>query len=137
MALRAAKGVMISTEAQPRAQGQQLDMTAAIAQLEKALSLAITLQQCAMTAGADEVDTERQNALLKTLNKLTGAGLLTYAGEGQAHITPQSLQLSAGQDLIATAGRNGSVNVVKKFSLAVGALSVRPQTWHTADCQCR
>jgi type VI secretion system secreted protein VgrG len=138
MALRAAKGVMISTEAQPRAQGQQLDMTAAIAQLEKALSLAITLQQCAMTAGADEVDTERQNALLKTLNKLTGAGLLTYAGEGQAHITPQSLQLSAGQDLIATAGRNGSVNVVKKFSLAVGErLSVRPQTWHTADCQCR
>ena len=73
-----------------------------------------------MTAGVDNVDTERQNALLKTLNKLTGAGLLTYAGEGQAHVTPQSLQLSAGQDLIATAGRNSSVNVVKKFSLAVG-----------------
>ncbi|ELE6493999.1 type VI secretion system tip protein VgrG [Enterobacter kobei] len=120
MALRAAKGVMITTEAQPRAQGQQLDMAAAIAQLEKALSLAMTLQQSAMTAGVDNVDTERQNALLKTLNKLTGAGLLTYAGEGQAHVTPQSLQLSAGQDLIATAGRNSSVNVVKKFSLAVG-----------------
>ncbi|HCR5075359.1 TPA: type VI secretion system tip protein VgrG [Enterobacter hormaechei subsp. xiangfangensis] len=48
MALRAAKGVMITTEAQPRAGGKQLDMTAAIAQLEKALSLAMTLQQSAL-----------------------------------------------------------------------------------------
>lgn len=120
MALRAAKGVMITTEAQPRAQGQQLDMTAAIAQLEKALTLAMTLQQSATTAGITHVESDPQRTLRQTLNKLTGAGLLTYAGEGQAHVTPQSLQLSAGQDLLATAGHNSSINVMKKFSLAVG-----------------
>lgn len=120
MALRAAKGVLLTTEAQPRAAGKQLDMTAAIAQLEKALSLAMTLQQSAATAGAGNVETDRQNQLSQMLNNLTGAGLLTYAEKGQAHVTPDSLQLSAGKDLIATAGSDASVNVVKKFSLAVG-----------------
>lgn len=111
---------MITTEAQPRAAGKQLDMTAAIAQLEKALSLAMTLQQSALTAGAGNVDTDQQNALSQALNKLSGAGLLTYGEKGQAHVTPESLQLSAGQDVITTAGRHASMNVMKKFSLAVG-----------------
>ncbi|MDK9356918.1 type VI secretion system tip protein VgrG [Lelliottia sp. V106_10] len=120
MALRAAKGILLTTEAQPRATGKQLDMTAAIAQLEKALSLAMTLQQSALTAGASNVETDQQNALIQTLTNLTGPGLLTYADKGQAHVTPDNLQLSAGKDLIATAGSDASVNIVKKFSLAVG-----------------
>ncbi|MCK6803751.1 type VI secretion system Vgr family protein [Enterobacter cloacae] len=120
MALRAARGVMITTGAQPRAAGKQLDMTAAIAQLEKALSLAMTLQQSALTAGASNVETDQQSQLSQTLTNLTGAGLLTYADKGQAHVTPDSLQLSAGKDVIVTAGQDTSVNVVKRFSLAVG-----------------
>ena len=80
----------------------------------------MTLQQSAATAGAGNVETDRQNQLSQMLNNLTGAGLLTYAEKGQAHVTPDSLQLSAGKDLIATAGSDASVNVVKKFSLAVG-----------------
>jgi len=120
MALRAAKGVMITTEAQPRAAGKQLDMTDAIAQLEKALTLAMTLQQSALTAGASHVETDRQNALSQTLSHLTEPGILAYGKNGVAQVTPDSLQLSAGQDLIATAGNDTSMNVVKKFSLAVG-----------------
>ena len=119
-AIRAGKGIMLTTESQPRVQGKQLDMAAAIAELEKALSLAKTLQQCAATAGVSKVDTGQQQQLSQVLKQLKGAGLLTYAGEGQAHITPASLQFSAGQDLVATAGNDASINVVKKFSLAVG-----------------
>lgn len=120
MALRGGKGVMITTEAQPRAAGKQLDMSAAIAQLEKALSLVMTLQQSALTAGASYVETDGQNALSQTLSHLTGPGILAYGKDGIAQVTPDSLQLSAGKDLIATAGNDTSVNVVKKFSLAVG-----------------
>ncbi|EOI3471018.1 type VI secretion system Vgr family protein [Cronobacter turicensis] len=120
MALRAAKGVLITTEAQPRAEGKQLAMTAAIAQLEKALALAKTLQQSAAVAGADHVEADKQSQLIQTLNTLAGPGMLAYAGSGIAQVTPESLQLSAGQDLIATAGSDASMNVVKKFSLAVG-----------------
>ncbi|MGQ9452026.1 DUF2345 domain-containing protein [Leclercia sp. TB492] len=120
MALRAAKGVMITTEAQPRAAGKQLDMAEAITQLEKALSLAMTLQQSALTAGAGHVETDGQTALSQTLSHLTGPGILAYGKDGIAQVTPDSLQLSAGKDLIATAGNDTSVNVGKKFSLAVG-----------------
>ncbi|EKY3117650.1 type VI secretion system tip protein VgrG [Cronobacter turicensis] len=120
MALRAAKGVLITTEAQPRAEGKQLEMTAAIAQLEKALALAKTLQQSAAVAGADHIEADKQSQLIQTLNTLAGPGMLAYAGSGIAQVTPESLQLSAGQDLIATAGSDASMNVVKKFSLAVG-----------------
>lgn len=120
MALRAAKGIMLTTEAQPRAQGQQLDMTAAIAALQNALSLAMTLQQCATTAGAGAVATDQQAQLKDALEKLASPGLLAFASQGQAFVTPSSLQLSAGKDLIATSSGHASVNVVKKFSLAVG-----------------
>ncbi|WP_307803524.1 type VI secretion system Vgr family protein [Rahnella sp. ChDrAdgB13] len=120
IAVRAAKGLMLTTEPQPKAQGQQLDMTAAVAALESALSLARTLQQCATTAGASAAESEPQEQLKQALDKLQAPGLLAYAEKGQAFATPESLQLSAGADLIATAGSNASVNVLKKFSLAVG-----------------
>lgn len=120
MALRAAKGIMVTTEPQPQAQGKQLDMTAAIAELEKALSLAATLQQCAATAGVSAVDTTQQQKLTQGLNQLREPGLLTYAGAGQAHVTPSGLQLCAGQNVMVTAGNDASLSVVKKFSLAVG-----------------
>lgn len=119
-AVRAAKGLLLTTEPQPRAQGQQLDMAAAIASLQSALTLAMTLQQCARTAGAESVDTASQEQLKATLDRLKAPGLLAFADKGQAFATPSTLQLSAGEDLVATAGKNASVNVLKKFSLAVG-----------------
>jgi len=118
--IRSAKGLMLTTEPQPRAQGKQLDMAAAISALQSALALAQTLQQSATTSGAGAVDTGTQQQLSKVLDQLTSPSLLAYAGHGQAFITPSSLQLSAGDDLIATAGSNASLNIVKKFSLAVG-----------------
>ncbi|MBU9834296.1 type VI secretion system tip protein VgrG [Rahnella sp. L72c] len=118
--IRSAKGLMLTTEPQPGAQGKQLDMTAAISALQSALALARTLQQTATTAGAGAVDTGAQQQLSKALNQLTSSSLLAYSGQGQAFITPSALQLSAGEDLIATAGSNASLNIVKKFSLAVG-----------------
>lgn len=48
--LRAAKGILLTTEAQPKAQGKQLDMSAVVQQLQDALTLATSLQQSALTA---------------------------------------------------------------------------------------
>ena len=118
--IRSAKGLMLTTEPQPRAQGQQLDMTQAISALQNALALAQTLQQTASTAGAGAVETAAQQQLSKVLNQLTSPSLFAFSGKGQAFITPSTLQLSAGEDLVATAGSNASLNIVKKFSLAVG-----------------
>ncbi|MDR8459150.1 type VI secretion system tip protein VgrG, partial [Acinetobacter baumannii] len=51
-AIRAKKGVFISADAQEKAQGQVLDMQAAITQLENALSIAKSLSQAAEVAKA-------------------------------------------------------------------------------------
>ncbi len=55
-AIRAKKGVFISADAQEKAQGQALDMQAAITQLENALSIAKSLSQAAEVAKAHGAD---------------------------------------------------------------------------------
>ncbi len=119
-AIRAAKGIMLTTDPQHKAQGKQLDMAPVIEQLQNALTLAISLQQSAQTAQAFNVDTGPQQKLNAALNQLAQPGLVAYAGQGMAHVTPETLALSAGNDLSLNAANNGSVNIFKKLSVAVG-----------------
>ncbi|MRS90071.1 type VI secretion system tip protein VgrG [Enterobacteriaceae bacterium RIT714] len=118
--VRAAKGVLLTTEPQPKAQGQQLEMNAVIAQLQSALTLATSLQQSAQTAQAFNVDTGPQQQLNTILDKLSEPGLVAYGDRGMGLITPETLALSAGQNLSLNASNNGSFNFLKKLSVAVG-----------------
>lgn len=118
--LRAAEGILVTTEPQTRAQGKQLDMSATIRQLEQALTLAKTLQQSASIAQATPVDATKQQQLQQALNGLSQPGMLHYADAGIALVTPASLQLSAGEDMVLTAGNSSSINILKNLSVAVG-----------------
>ncbi|CEJ62948.1 VgrG protein [Citrobacter pasteurii] len=118
--LRAAKGILLTTEAQPKAQGQQLDMNAVVQQLQAALVLATSLQQSALTAQALNVEMEQQQQLNAALEQLTRSGLVAYADHGMALLTPETMALSANKDLSLNAANNGSFNVFKKLSMAVG-----------------
>ncbi|WP_312984706.1 type VI secretion system tip protein VgrG [Atlantibacter sp.] len=118
--IRAAKGLMLTTDPQPRAQGKQLDMAPVIEQLQNALALAASLQQSALTAQAFNVDTHPQQQLNAALDKLARPGLVAYAEQGMAHVTPETLAISAGKDLSLNAANNGSINIFKKLSVAVG-----------------
>lgn len=118
--LRAAKGILLTTEAQPKAQGKQLDMSAVVQQLQDALTLATSLQQSALTAQALNVELGPQQQLNAALEQLTRSGLVAYADHGMALLTPQTMALSADKDLSLNAASNGSFNVFKKLSMAVG-----------------
>ena len=118
--LRAAKGILLTTEAQPKAHGQQLDMNAVVQQLQAALVLATSLQQSALTAQALNVEMEQQQQLNASLQQLTRSGLVAYADHGMALLTPETMALSANKDLSLNAANNGSFNVFKKLSMAVG-----------------
>ncbi|MEG2567503.1 MAG: type VI secretion system tip protein VgrG, partial [Acinetobacter sp.] len=118
--LRAAKGILLTTEAQPKAQGKQLDMNAVVQQLQAALVLATSLQQSALTAQALNVDTGPQQQLNAALEQLTQPGLAAYGDKGMALLTPETMALLAGKDLSLNAANNGSFNVFKKLSMAVG-----------------
>lgn len=120
IALRGAKGVLLSTEATLKAEGQQLDMTAAIAQLEKALALAKTLEQTAHTAQASPAASAAQQELTTALHTLNAPGVVMHGEAGIAQTTPESLQQSAGKNLIATAGQDASFSVFRQFSVAAG-----------------
>ncbi|MEC5345332.1 type VI secretion system Vgr family protein, partial [Brenneria populi] len=62
-AIRAGSGLFISADAQSQAQGAALDMEAAVAQLEQALSIAKSLSGAAQAAQADGAENVGQTAL--------------------------------------------------------------------------
>ncbi|NDO80642.1 type IV secretion protein Rhs [Citrobacter sp. NCU1] len=120
VSIRGGKGIFISADNQSKAQGQMLDMNAAIAQLQGALQLVTTLAQSASVSGASEADTGSQQQLGSILAQLKGAGLLASAPEGIGLVTPQNIQLSAGHTLTATAGENVDMGIMKKLTVAAG-----------------
>ncbi|QCY12021.1 type VI secretion system tip protein VgrG [Pseudomonas sp. MPC6] len=95
-AIRAGKGLFISTDEQAKAHGQQLDMTAAIEQLESALSLARSLANAAYSGQATPGDIDSQTRLNQALKGLAQPGLLLQAPAGIGLVSPEALCLSSG-----------------------------------------
>ncbi|EOX8977942.1 type VI secretion system Vgr family protein [Enterobacter hormaechei] len=120
-AIRAQKGIFISADGQAKAQGQVLEMQAAMSQLEQARSLAEALRSAAEAARAELADVQTQKALLsEALTDLKKAALLVSAPEGIAQVTGKSLQQSAGDNIISTSGGHTDFSALKRFTVAAG-----------------
>ena len=119
--LRAEKGLFITADGQPKAQGEQREMQAAISQLQQALTQAEALNSAVEAAKAELADIQTQKALLtESLTALKKSALLLSAPAGIAQATPASLQLAAGENIISASGKNTDFSVVKKFTVAAG-----------------
>ncbi|MCM2791042.1 type VI secretion system tip protein VgrG [Escherichia coli] len=125
-AVRAKKGIFISADAQDKAQGQVREMAPAMAILDGAQSQMKSLSTDAQTANADPADLSSQRALLQqSVKDLTQAAILLSAPKGMAIASGEHLQLAAAKNVIANAGNNADVGVVKNMFIGVGqALSV-------------
>lgn len=120
-AIRGGKGLFISADGQPSAGGKQLDMEAAQNLLQQALQQSEALASAATAAQAVAADYNRQKALLSdTLTALNKAGILVSAPAGMALASGSDLQLTAAQNLIATAGGHADISVLKRFTVAAG-----------------
>ncbi|UNC49301.1 type VI secretion system Vgr family protein [Enterobacter huaxiensis] len=120
-AIRAQKGLFISADGQAKAQGLQREMQAALQELNAAREVTSGLCHAAQAAQAELADIEKQTVLMnQTLNDLKQQALLLSAPSGIAQVTPASVQVSAGENLIITAGQNADLSIAKKFTLAVG-----------------
>lgn len=120
-AIRAQKGIFISADGQARAQGQVLEMGAALSQLQQALSQAEALSSAVETARAELADIQTQKTLLQqTLTDLKQSALLLSAPAGIAQSTPKSVQLSAGENVISTSGKHTDFSTLKRFTVAAG-----------------
>ena len=120
VSIRGGAGVFITADNQPKAQGEMLDMNAAVAQLQSALQLVTALAQSAGVSGALDADIPSQQQLARTLNQLKDAGLLLSAPAGIGATTPKNIQLSAGHTLTATAGENADMTIFKRLTVAAG-----------------
>lgn len=121
IAIRGGKGVFISADPQPQAQGDMLDMVGAIGQLQQALNLTESLRSAAEVAKAELADLQTQKVLLsETLTELKQAALLLSAPAGIAQTTAKSVQLAAGENITAVSGKNTDFSVLKAFTVAAG-----------------
>ncbi|WP_241575349.1 type VI secretion system Vgr family protein [Rosenbergiella nectarea] len=120
-AIRAQKGIFISADGQTKAQGQVLEMGAALSQLQQALSQTEALSSAVETAKAELADIQTQKTLLEqTLTDLKQSALLLSAPAGITHSTPKSVQLSAGENVISTSGKHTDFSALKRFTVAAG-----------------
>ncbi|VVN49188.1 type VI secretion system Vgr family protein [Pseudomonas fluorescens] len=120
-AIRAGKGLLISAEEQTKAQGQVLDMSAAIGRLQQAGEQLQSLSVDAQAAKADPADVTAQlNLLRQELEQLKSSVLLLSAPQGIALTSGKHLQLAAQTNLMLNAGGEADLSVVKRLFIGVG-----------------
>jgi len=122
-AIRAQQGIFITADAQIKGQGQVLAMDAALGTLNQAQQLAKSLSDAVATAQAELAQIQAQKTLLESsIKDLQQSALLMSAPDGIAQVSPQSIQISSGQNFIQTSGENSDFSVFKKFTVAAGEI---------------
>nr|WP_255696306.1 type VI secretion system tip protein VgrG [Achromobacter sp. MY14] len=133
-ALRAAKGLLLSTEAQLQAKGGQLDRSDIVAALESALELARNLGDYASTHDGVPHDARPQQSLTEAVRDLghgannqpegTGQGdagaMGLSAPAGIAAATPASIVMTAGAHIDSIAQQHQQISAGEKVVINAG-----------------
>ncbi|MCA8241766.1 type VI secretion system Vgr family protein [Burkholderia sp. AU32262] len=121
LAARGPKGMLLSTEAQVGAAGHQLDMKDAQAQLQRAIDRMESLSEAVRAAEATVAELQQQKSFYaEALDGLKRAAILASAPSGIGLTSGEHMQVNADQNLIATAGGNFDVGVMRNFTVAAG-----------------
>ncbi|MHA6236034.1 type VI secretion system tip protein VgrG [Pseudomonas fluorescens group sp. PF-69] len=120
-AIRGGKGIFISADGQPKAQGPALEMASAVDRLQQAGEQLQQLSVDAQAASAEPADVAAQLQLLRQdLEQLKSQVLLLSAPKGIALTSGQHLQLAAQHNLMLNAGGEADLSVVKRLFIGVG-----------------
>lgn len=118
VAVRGGKGVLITTQTQPKAAGQQLDMDEIKRQLSDALSLAELLSSLLQTAQLEPLERRtQQDFLQQSIEALQQPAIVAGAPGGIALSTPRHLQFSANGNQIMTAGGSTEISSLRRMAL--------------------
>jgi type VI secretion system secreted protein VgrG len=128
-AVRAGKGLLVTTWDQPHAAGRQLDMDGAMSQLRVTVAQAEGLAQAAAVAKAEIADLKAENEWLKnSVSELREAVMLLTSPKGIALATPDRVSVSAGRDVNTATSAGFNVSALKDVVLAAaGAVSMFAQ----------
>ncbi|MCH9294612.1 DUF2345 domain-containing protein, partial [Klebsiella quasipneumoniae] len=119
-AVRAAKGLFLTADAQAKARGPVLEMAPAINQINQANSQMQALNSAAEAAGALICDINTQiNFVTDKIKDLRSAVLLGSAPQGVALISGEHLQLSSTRNTMINAGQHLDIGAMKQLSVTV------------------
>ena len=119
-AVRAAKGLFLTADAQAGAQGPVLEMAAAISQIKQANSQMQALNSAAEAAGALLCDINTQiRFVTDKIRELQSAVLLGSAPQGVALTSGEHLQLSSTRNTMINAGQHLDIGAMKNLSVTV------------------
>ncbi|WP_277183581.1 type VI secretion system Vgr family protein, partial [Caballeronia sp. BR00000012568055] len=126
LALRGAKGVLITAEAQPNASGEQLAMQDADATLTQARDILKSLNDSARAAKAWLAEIDQQRVLVEDkLSQLKRSALIATAPEGLGIASGQQMQIASRKQMFVNAGEGLDIGVVRRVTIAAGeALSL-------------
>ena len=126
LAVRGAKGVLVTAEAQPAAMGQQLAMQDADDTFRQSEEILRSLNESARAAKALLAEVERQRSLVEqNLSQLQKSVVVATAPDGMGLASGGDFQLAARKQLFVTAGDGIDIGVMKRIAIAAGeAISI-------------
>ncbi len=118
-AIRAGKGLFVSADKQVKASGEQLEMEAAVVQLQAALSLARSLAQAAQDAQGMSGDIQSLGGVVEALTGLTQPGLLLHAPAGIGMASPKAVSVSSASESVSiVAAHNADISAGRSITAA-------------------
>lgn len=120
-AVRAGKGLFLSADLQPKAQGKQRDMSPAIGQLQVSNAQAQGLADAAAVAKAEIAALKAESQWLKeNVAELKQAVMVLSAPAGIAVATPDRISVAAGKDVTLTTSAGVGISALRNMAIAAG-----------------
>ncbi|EMN5321743.1 DUF2345 domain-containing protein, partial [Enterobacter hormaechei] len=118
--LRAGKGLFVSADAQAKAQGDALDMDAALKEIDRLNQQLQQLEMAAEQAQALKADVDSQIQMFEQRLKPLNETLLFSAPEGVAVTSGEHMQMTATKNVAVNAGGDISAGVMGNMTALAG-----------------
>ncbi|QLC83799.1 type IV secretion protein Rhs [Enterobacter roggenkampii] len=118
--IRAGKGLFVSADAQPKAQGEALDRDAALKEIDRLNQQLQQLEIAAEQAQALKADVDSQIKMFEQRLKPLNEALLMSAPEGMALTSGEHLQMTAAKNVAINAGGDISAGVMGNMTALAG-----------------
>ena len=118
--LRAGKGLFVAADAQVKAQGELLDMSAALKEIDRLNQQLQQLEIAAEQAQALKADVDSQTAMFEQRLKPLNEALVMSAPEGMALTSGEHLQMTATKNVALNAGGDISVGTMGNLTALAG-----------------
>lgn len=118
--IRAGKGLFVSADAQPKAQGEVLDRDAALKEIDRLNQQLQQLEMAAEQAQALKADVDSQIQMFAQRLKPLNEALLMSAPQGMALTSGEDMQLAASKNVAINAGGDISTGVMGNMTALAG-----------------